>query len=150
MEMALLFVGVTLGYGQVKTLTDANVRNCKGDIAEFRPSILIGVPVVWETIRKGIIAKVNASSFFSRAAFWSAVEIRTREIPLLSWIVDRVVLENIHAATGGRLRAGISGGAALSVETQKFLDCVLMPMLQGKFPSFRAYIMFNAFMQDME
>ena len=49
-----------MGYGTVKTLTDTSVRNCVGDIRAFRPTILIGVPAVWELIRKGIVAKVKA------------------------------------------------------------------------------------------
>jgi long-chain acyl-CoA synthetase len=56
-ELVMIFVGMPCGYGRVKTLTDASV---KGDISAFRPSIMVGVPTVWETIRKGIIAKVNA------------------------------------------------------------------------------------------
>ena len=29
---------------------------------EFRPSVLVGVPAVWESVKKGIIAKVNSGS----------------------------------------------------------------------------------------
>lgn len=36
-EMGLSFAGMPIGYGRVKTLTDASVRECKGDIAEFKP-----------------------------------------------------------------------------------------------------------------
>ncbi|KAF7343930.1 Long-chain-fatty-acid-CoA ligase [Mycena venus] len=39
-------------------LTDASVRNCDGDIKAFRPSIMVGVPAVWETIQNGIVGKV--------------------------------------------------------------------------------------------
>lgn len=45
-ELTLFFVGVTTGYRTVKTLADSSVRNCKGDMAEFRPTLLIGVPAV--------------------------------------------------------------------------------------------------------
>lgn len=41
-----MFVGMPIGYGRVKTLTDASVRNCRGDIAELRPTIMTGVPAV--------------------------------------------------------------------------------------------------------
>jgi long-chain acyl-CoA synthetase len=57
-ELVFFYAGLPIGYGRVKTLTDASVRNCKGDINTFRPSIMFGVPAVWETIRKGILAKV--------------------------------------------------------------------------------------------
>jgi hypothetical protein len=41
-----MFVGMPIGYGRVKTLTDASVRNCRGDIAELKPTIMTGVPAV--------------------------------------------------------------------------------------------------------
>ncbi|KAJ7748021.1 hypothetical protein B0H16DRAFT_1888512 [Mycena metata] len=56
----MLFVGMPTGFGRIKTLTDASVRHCDGDIKEFRPSVMVGVPAVWETIRKGIVGKVQA------------------------------------------------------------------------------------------
>ena len=31
-ELVMIFVSMLSGYGHVKTLTDASVRNCKGDI----------------------------------------------------------------------------------------------------------------------
>lgn len=36
-EMTFVFAGLPIGYGRVKTLTDASVRECKGDIAELKP-----------------------------------------------------------------------------------------------------------------
>lgn len=42
-EMSLSFAGMPIGYGRVKTLTDASVRECKGDIAEFKPVSLSSV-----------------------------------------------------------------------------------------------------------
>lgn len=36
-ENSFIFAGLPVGYGRVKTLTDASVRECKGDIAEFKP-----------------------------------------------------------------------------------------------------------------
>lgn len=36
-ENSFVFAGLPVGYGRVKTLTDASVRECKGDIAEFKP-----------------------------------------------------------------------------------------------------------------
>jgi len=57
-EVLMQFIGCTIGYGRIKTLTDASVRGCLGDLREFKPTIMIGVPAIWETIRKGIITKV--------------------------------------------------------------------------------------------
>ncbi|KAJ6529032.1 long-chain-fatty-acid-CoA-ligase [Mycena vulgaris] len=130
-ELCMLFVGMPTGFGGVKTLTDASVRNCDGDIKAFRPSVMVGVPAVWETIRKGIIAKVAAGGTIRSSVFRGAVEAKRRGTPGLARLADSVVLSSVRAATGGRLRIAMSGGAAISRETQEFLSVALVMLLQG-------------------
>lgn len=72
-ENASLFWGTTMGYGSVRTLSQANCRNCKGDMAEFRPTILVGIPAVWETVRKGIVTNVEKSPKPVQLLFWGAL-----------------------------------------------------------------------------
>ncbi|KAG8878504.1 long-chain fatty acid-CoA ligase [Tulasnella sp. 331] len=129
-ELTFFFAGVTLGFGKVKTLTDASVRNCLGDIKAFRPSILVGVPQVWETIRKGIMSNVAKMPAFKQTIFNGALTLK-KNLPMTKGLVDGAVLGAIKAGTGGRLRFAMSGGAALSRETQEFLDLALVMMLQG-------------------
>lgn len=143
-ELSMLFAGVTSGYGRVKTLTDASVRNCKGDIAAFRPSIMVGVPAVWETIRKGIISKVNSGGAVTRFVFNAAISLRKNNVPVLGYLADTVVLGGVRAATGGRLRVALSGGAAISKETQEFLNVALMCLLQGAALVFLFNIIINS------
>ncbi|KAF9074330.1 long-chain-fatty-acid-CoA-ligase [Rhodocollybia butyracea] len=130
-ELIMIFVGMTSGYGRVKTLTDASVRKCKGDLAAFQPSIMVGVPAVWETIRKGIVAKVNAGGTLRKSVFNGAMSLKRNHVPVLAQVADSVVLKGVRAATGGRLRITLSGGAAISHETQRFLDTALVTILQG-------------------
>ncbi|GLB44412.1 putative AMP-binding enzyme [Lyophyllum shimeji] len=130
-EMCMLFVGMTVGYGRVKTLTDASVRNCKGDISAFRPSIMVGVPAVWETIRKGILSKVHGGGTVKKGVFNGAIAAKRANVPVIAQLADSVVLNSVRAATGGRLRLALSGGAAISRETQEFLSVALVTVLQG-------------------
>lgn len=130
-EMIMLFVGMPIGYGRVKTLTDASVRNCKGDIGAFRPSIMVGVPAVWETIRKGILNNVHSAGSIKKTLFNGAIAAKRRNLPVLAKLADTVVLAGVRAATGGRLRIALSGGAAISRETQEFLTTALVLVLQG-------------------
>ncbi|PWY99700.1 acetyl-CoA synthetase-like protein [Testicularia cyperi] len=130
-ECALIYVGVTMGYGKIKTLTQASVRNCDGDIKAFRPSVMVGVPAVWELIRKGILSKVNAGGALKKNVFGGAMTIKKNKIPVLSNVVDAVVFKAVKEQTGGRLRIALSGGAALSKETQEFLNTALVTLLQG-------------------
>ncbi|KAN0065927.1 long-chain fatty acid-CoA ligase [Thecaphora frezii] len=129
-ECAMIYVGVTMGYAKVKTLTQASVRNCDGDIKAFRPSIMVGVPAVWELIRKGIMAKVNVSSI-KKTVFNGSMTIKKNKVPVLSGVVDSVIFKAVKEQTGGRLRLALSGGAPLSKETQEFLDVALVTLLQG-------------------
>ncbi|EKM52287.1 uncharacterized protein PHACADRAFT_260590 [Phanerochaete carnosa HHB-10118-sp] len=130
-ELALFFVGMPFGYGRVKTLTDQSVRKCLGDIRAFRPTIMVGVPAVWEMIRKGIVGKLNQSGNLRKSIFNGAIAMKKSGIPGVSTIIDSTVLSAVKAATGGRLRLALSGGAALSRETQEFLHLSLVTMLQG-------------------
>ena len=133
-ENACLYWGGTMGYGNPKTLSDASVRNCKGDIREFRPTVLVGVPAVWESVKKGIIAKVNAGGAVTRTLFWSAMAAKSF---LLSnglpgtGIIDAVVFKKVKDATGGRLRICMSGGGPVSKETQHFISMAITPMIGG-------------------
>ncbi|KAF8170269.1 hypothetical protein K438DRAFT_1982789 [Mycena galopus ATCC 62051] len=128
-ELIMLFVGMPTGFGG--TLTDASVRNCDGDIKAFRPSVMVGVPAVWETIRKGIIGKVAAGGSVRESVFRGALEVKKRGTFVLGSLADSVILSSVRAATGGRLRIAMSGGAAISRETQEFLSVALVMLLQG-------------------
>jgi long-chain acyl-CoA synthetase len=138
-ELCLFFVGMTIGYGRVKTLTDQSVRKSLGDIRAFRPSIMVGVPAVWELIRKGIVGKLNAGGTLSKSAFNAAMAAKKKALPGLSQLADSLVLSKVRQATGGRLRIALSGGAALSRQTQEFLTHALVTVLQGMFLSFTTY-----------
>lgn len=39
-ELVAQYWGATIGYARIRTLTDASVRNCKGDLREFQPQFL--------------------------------------------------------------------------------------------------------------
>ncbi len=61
-EHACLFWGVCLGYGSPRTLFDSSVEGCKGDLCEFCPTYMLGVPAIWEIARKAVINLVEASN----------------------------------------------------------------------------------------
>ena len=133
-ENASLFWGATMGYGNPKTLSDTSVRNCAGDIREFKPSVLVGVPAVWESVKKGIIAKVNAGSPVVRSLFWGALAAKNflmgAGLPG-SGALDAVVFKKIKEATGGRLRLCMNGGGPVAKETQRFISMAICPMIIG-------------------
>ena len=90
---------------------------------------------MWELIRKGIVAQINGGSAITKSVFSGAMTIKKNQVPLLKGVVDSAVFSKVRAATGGRLRLALSGGAALSKETQEFLSLALVTLLQGTFLS---------------
>ncbi|RDB26583.1 Long-chain-fatty-acid--CoA ligase 2 [Hypsizygus marmoreus] len=130
-ELCALFVGVTSGYARPKTLTDASVRNCLGDLNAFRPNIMFGVPAVWETIKKGILGKIAAGGKAKQMAFEGAMSLKKAGVPVLAGLADSVVLSKVREATGGQLQFTMNGGAAISRDTQEFLSLAVVPMMQG-------------------
>jgi long-chain acyl-CoA synthetase len=128
-----LFCGMTLGYASIRTLTDASVRNCKGDIKEFRPSLMTGVPAVWESIRKGILSKLQSATPNAQALFTKAFNTKAwfLERGLPAPFLDRLVFSKIQEQLGGRLKFAISAGAPIAHETQKFLTVTVCPIVGG-------------------
>lgn len=133
-ENLVLFFGATMGYGNARTLSDTNVRNCVGDMRALRPSILVGVPQVWETIKKGVIARVNGSPAVVRNMFWGAFAAKSflvrNNLPGQA-MFDSLVFGKVRTLTGGRLRFIINGASGISKETAHFMSMVLAPMLTG-------------------
>lgn len=123
-----------MGYGSPKTLSDQSVRNCKGDIREFKPTILVGVPAVWESVKKGIIAKVDAGSPILKNLFWGALYAKgflmSTGLPGTA-VLDAVVFKKIKDATGGRLRLCMNGGGPIAKDTQRFISMAITPMVSG-------------------
>jgi long-chain acyl-CoA synthetase len=133
-ENVCLFWGGTMGYGNPKTLSDTSMRNCKGDIREFKPTVLIGVPAVWESVKKGIVNRVNSGSIIVRNMFWGAMAAKSflmsTGIPGTS-ILDAVVFKKLKDATGGRLRICMNGGGPISKDTLHFISMAVAPMISG-------------------
>ncbi|KAH8703649.1 hypothetical protein BGW36DRAFT_423202 [Talaromyces proteolyticus] len=113
-ENVVLLWGAVLGFGHPRSLSDTAVRNCAGDIRELRPTLMVGVPTVWEAIMKGVTKKVAEGSIITR-----------------SGILDAIVFSKVAQATGGRLRLCMSGAGPIGRTTQKFISMVICPMIIG-------------------
>lgn len=133
LENACLYWGGTMGYSNPRTLTDAMVRNCKGDMREFKPTVMVGVPAVWESVKKGIMAKISASALLYYV-FWAAMFVKgflvATGLPGVGFI-DRTFFGKLKEATGGALKLTLSGGGPLAKETQRFISMSICPMING-------------------
>jgi long-chain acyl-CoA synthetase len=133
-ENACFYWGVRMGYGSPRTLSDTSMKNCQGDIKTFQPTVLVGVPAVWETIRKGIEEKVGKLSWVKRNLFWGALWLKTW---LCAWflpgtgLLDKVVFKSVKAEMGGRLSAYFNGAGPLGRDTRRFISFAAVPLISG-------------------
>jgi long-chain acyl-CoA synthetase len=133
-ENACLFWGGTMGYGKIRTLSETSVRNCKGDIREFRPTILVGVPAIWDTIKKGIAMRVQSQGAVKSNLFWGAMAAKSflmgYGLPG-SGLLDAIVFNKVKENTGGRLRICMNGGGPVAKDTQQFISMAITPLISG-------------------
>jgi long-chain acyl-CoA synthetase len=133
-ENAALYWGAVMGYGSPRTLTDQSVHKCLGDIRAFKPSLMVGVPAVWESVKKGIVSKVSASGMLRNNMFWGAMRAKQS---LLYWnlpgakALDYLVFNKVKEATGGNLRLVMNGGGPIAENTARFISFAICPMING-------------------
>ncbi|PPQ70431.1 hypothetical protein CVT25_004303 [Psilocybe cyanescens] len=133
-ELCAVFCGIASGYARAKTLTDASVRKCLGDLRALRPNVLFGVPAVYETIRKAVIGRVDAGGWVAKNLFYAALGVKKyagRYVPGVNWVVDSIVLKKVQEAVGGEITFAVNGGAGISRATQEFFNLAVMPLTQG-------------------
>ncbi|KAI1354669.1 acetyl-CoA synthetase-like protein [Xylaria sp. FL0043] len=133
-ENIVIFIGGTLGYGSPRTLADTSMRNCAGDMRELAPTVMVGVPQIWETIRKGIEGRVNSGSALTKNLFWGAYNLKSLLVSTGlpgGFILDALVFKQVRKLTGGRVRFLFNGGSGISEGTLQFMSIVLAPMVTG-------------------
>jgi long-chain acyl-CoA synthetase len=111
------------------------------DVAEVRPTLMIGVPRIFEKVHDRVLEQAAAQPGARRALFAWALRTGRRHarsarpgpaLRLAHAAADRLVLAGIRRRlTGGRLRFFISGGAPLSEEVEQFFWALGIPVLQG-------------------
>ncbi|KAI0199861.1 acetyl-CoA synthetase-like protein [Astrocystis sublimbata] len=133
-ENIVICIGGTLGYGSPRTLADTSMRNCAGDMRELAPTVMVGVPQIWETIRKGIESKVNSGGALTKNLFWGAYHLKSMLVSAGlpgGGILDTLVFNKVRQLTGGRVRFLFNGGSGISEGTLQFMSMVLSPMVTG-------------------
>ncbi|CAG9567114.1 putative long-chain-fatty-acid-CoA ligase [Leishmania major strain Friedlin] len=121
-----------VAFGTPRTLTDATARP-HGDFTHFRPTLLIGVPRIFDTLKKAVEAKLPPVGTLKRQVFDHAYQSRLaalkegKDTPF--W--NEKVFSQPRAALGGRVRAFLSGGGPLSETTQEFVNVVFGCIVNG-------------------
>jgi long-chain acyl-CoA synthetase len=141
-EHVVFCKGGRVGYGTPKTLTSTMpaVKNlCRGDVVELEPSIMAGVPEIYNRILAGVQNNVAAKGAVVKAMFQMGVKAKLDAIEkrglagIHHTFWDALVFDKVRTmAVGGNLRMFISGGGPLPPDTQRFVQAVFCcPIQQG-------------------
>ena len=114
------------------------------DIAAVRPTVMTGVPRVYEKLHARILEKGQAAGGAKGALFrWAigAGEARARAVlrgrqpgpltALQAGLADRLVFAKIREGLGGRVRYLVSGSAPLSTSVAEFFYGVGLRVIEG-------------------
>ncbi len=113
------------------------------DLQAIRPTILISVPRIYERVYGRIRDALDAGSPLKKKLFLAAVSVGYARFEhaqgrgpwkpsFLLWpVLDALVAKKIRARLGGRLRAAISGGAALPPDISRVFIGLGLTVLQG-------------------
>ncbi|KAL6607893.1 hypothetical protein ACP70R_040956 [Stipagrostis hirtigluma subsp. patula] len=113
--------GASVGYyhGDLNALRD--------DIMELKPTLLVGVPRVYERIYEGILKAIAELRPLRRVIFNALYNRKLASMKAgyshktASPFADMLAFRKVKARLGGRIRLLISGGAPLSNEIEEFL-----------------------------
>ncbi|KAF8762720.1 hypothetical protein HU200_009253 [Digitaria exilis] len=113
--------GASIGYyhGDLNALRD--------DIQELKPTLLVGVPRVYERIYEGILKAIAELRPLRRVIFNALYNRKLASMKAgyshktASPFADMLAFRKVKARLGGRLRLLISGGAPLSNEIEEFM-----------------------------
>nr|CCC92737.1 putative fatty acyl CoA synthetase 2 [Trypanosoma congolense IL3000] len=124
--------GSLVGFGSPRTLLDTYTRP-HGDYREYKPVFTIGVPRVYDTIKKTVEAQLAPRGTLQRRIFEHAFQCRLRALrkgeDTPYW--TRHVFSPFHAMLGNKMRKMLSAGGPLSAPTQTFLHIIFGIMPQG-------------------
>jgi long-chain acyl-CoA synthetase len=137
-ERQTAFIGLFMG-GQA--FISRGIEKLTADIAEVRPTLMTGVPRVYEKMHAAVMERVRSAPAYRRALFDWAIGVGQRVAheknagPLLRAqhrLADRLVLGPLRERlVGGRLRMFVSGGAALAQDVEEFFWAMGVPIFQG-------------------
>jgi long-chain acyl-CoA synthetase len=114
------------------------------DLKTVRPTVMTGVPRVFEKLHARILASGRETTGLRRRVFERAVTLATERgrrlssgqslslwLRLQSAVAERVVYARVRDGVGGRLRFAVSGSAALRRDLGWFFYGAGIPIIEG-------------------
>ncbi len=110
-----------------------NPRTLTDELPRIRPTILIGVPRLFEKVERGVRQRIADAPLAQRLVGRGALGAATAGgvPPLLRKLADRLFLHRVRAAFGGAMRFMVCGSAPLSPDVIRFFDACGIPILEA-------------------
>jgi len=147
-SLSLLPWAHCFGLGELHTFTAMgastgfmeNASTVVSDMAKIRPTMLIAVPRIFNKVYDTIVTKVNDAGGFKKTLFDAGVEAAKQKrllaeqgkssfmVNLKFKIIDKIVFQKIRDLFGGRLRATMTGSAAMNPDISRFFHDIDIPL----------------------
>jgi long-chain acyl-CoA synthetase len=119
-----------------------DIKNLTDELASFKPTLILGVPRVFEKVYNSARAKAQADGkgkIFDKAADTAIAYSRALSTPegpalglrLKHKVFDKLVFAKLRAVLGGRCEFAISGGAPLGERLGHFFSGIGFRVLEG-------------------
>jgi len=131
-----IMCGATVSYAR-------SIPQLAEDLQVIRPTMMISVPRIYERIWSAIRAKLDEGSPLKKKLFLLAVDVGYArfehaqgrgpwKLSFLLWpLLNALVAGKVLARLGGRMRAAMSGGAAMPPEISRVFIGLGLPVVQG-------------------
>eukprot|EP00929_Paragymnodinium_shiwhaense_P101103 TRINITY_DN63920_c0_g1_i1.p1 TRINITY_DN63920_c0_g1~~TRINITY_DN63920_c0_g1_i1.p1 ORF type:complete len:693 (+),score=66.50 TRINITY_DN63920_c0_g1_i1:91-2169(+) len=148
-ELSMFSMGCAVGFGCTKSISSKGACRLRpdgsvntkpgypyppGSIQEFRPTIMVAVPKIWDILKKGVEEVIGQAPATKRTLFRIAYAGRRLALDhgLNTPLVNALVFSKTRELLGGRLKFGITGGGPVSADVQNFIRVAFaMPLVQG-------------------
>jgi long-chain acyl-CoA synthetase len=131
-----MLIGYQMAYAE-------SIEKIRNNLVEIRPTFMISVPRIFEKVYSAIQAQLGNNLVKQKAFQWAikigmqAGEYRLNHepvpLPLFAQyqVAQKLILNKISEAFGGRLRFAVSGGAPISHEIELFFHACGILILEG-------------------
>ncbi len=121
MELWLhMYLGFTLNFAE-------GIDKLRGNLAEVKPTVMIGVPRIFEKIYAGLLTQIEGQAW--RKKMFDFLSARNNWLPKMA--ADVLIYRKLREGLGGRLRFVVSGGAPLEAQLASFFGKAGLLLLEG-------------------
>ncbi|MBX3021731.1 MAG: long-chain fatty acid--CoA ligase [Bdellovibrionales bacterium] len=114
------YIGFTMNMAE-------SIDRLKSNLAQTRPTVLMGVPRIFEKIYAGMLAQIEGHPLRKQVFSW----LSNNQGWWQNMIADRLLFAKLRDGLGGRLRFVVSGGAPLEPQLAQFFQRAGLLLLEG-------------------